>query len=255
MKRDWLTLTFGLILVGIVVALSLRQNLTREPTPRSTPEPSVPVALPPAAREPAAVAPPVTGAGGTRRSARSKKRPAAAAARLPDATPTPDVVLRVQSDVPGASVFLDREFVGVTPLTLRGLTVGSKRINVTAEGHDSYADTLDLAEGMNRVRVEFRKVVLDKSIPVVHRHAMGSCQGTLAATVNGITFETTNKGDTFTITFADIDQFEMDYLKKNLRLRRRGGRTWNFTNDSADALFVFHRDVTKAREKLAGTRY
>jgi len=36
-------------------------------------------------------------------------------------------------------------------------------------------------------------------------------------------------------------------------VKRRGGKTWNFTdkNENADALFVFHRDVTKARAKMA----
>ena len=58
-------------------------------------------------------------------------------------------------------------------------------------------------------------------------------------------------------TLVDIEllrNLNVDYLKKNLRVRRRGGRTWNFTNASADPLFVFHRDVSKARDRLAGAR-
>ncbi|MGH9349355.1 MAG: PEGA domain-containing protein, partial [Vicinamibacterales bacterium] len=167
------------------------------------------------------------------------------------ATPDTAVVLQVQSDVPGASVFLDREFVGTTPLTLRNLAAGSKQLNVTATGHEGYAETIDLAAGDNRVNVEFLKVRLNVSIPVVHRHAMGSCQGMLAATLKGMTYDTANKSDAFTLPFADLDEFEVDYLKKNLRVRRRAGKTWNFTNDSADVLFVFHRDVNKARGRLA----
>ena len=36
-------------------------------------------------------------------------------------------------------------------------------------------------------------------------------------------------------------------------MKQRGGKTWNFTDraENADKLFVFHRDVTKAREKMA----
>jgi len=36
-------------------------------------------------------------------------------------------------------------------------------------------------------------------------------------------------------------------------VKQRGGKTWNFTDKSenADKLFVFHRDLAKAREKLA----
>ena len=45
----------------------------------------------------------------------------------------------------------------------------------------------------------------------------------------------------------------VDYLKKNLQVKQKGGKTWNFTdkNDNADALFVFHREVEAARKKLA----
>ena len=45
--------------------------------------------------------------------------------------------------------------------------------------------------------------------------------------------------------------FEVDYLDTNLRVRA-GGRQYNFTDpdDDADRLFVFHRDVSRARERL-----
>ena len=53
--------------------------------------------------------------------------------------------------------------------------------------------------------------------------------------------------------FEDVDIFVVDYLKKSLRVKKRGGRTWNFEdpNGQADPLFVFHRDVEKARTRLA----
>jgi hypothetical protein len=165
-------------------------------------------------------------------------------------------VLTVASDVPGASVFLDREYVGTTPLTVRGLTPGSKQLNVTAEGQEGYAERIKLTEGPNTVNVEFGKVRLDASIPVVHRHGVGSCEGTLEATLKGLAYRTSNKGDAFAIPFADLEQFDVDYLKKNLRVKQRGGKTWNFTDrrDTADGLFVFHRDVQKARERLAAAQ-
>jgi hypothetical protein len=266
MRRDWLTLAFGIALVGAVVALSLRQNMsdtsaprpaigTERPAPAApttpTPVPGVTSGTAPASEPPSAPVP------GTSSASRSRARTATpgSGAAAPTAAPIESgVLLQVQSDVPGASVFLDREFVGATPLTLKGLTAGSKQLNVTATGHDGYAETIELKEGTNRVNVEFQRVRLNASIPVVHRHTMGSCQGTLTASVKGITYDTSNKPDAFSLTFADLEEFEVDYLKKNLRVRRRGGKTWNFTNDSADALFVFHRDVNKAREKLAAAR-
>jgi len=55
------------------------------------------------------------------------------------------------------------------------------------------------------------------------------------------------------LRFEDVDIFVVDYLKKSLRVKKRGGRTWNFEdpNGQADPLFVFHRDVDKARARLA----
>jgi hypothetical protein len=262
MRRDWLTLAFGFVLVWAVVGLSLRQNLTRQPEHAQPFEPvkveagsAIPAGSPESPRsssEPAA----------------SGARPADVRARTRDAAPerTPPntstaaatesglAVLQVHSDVPGASVFLDREFVGATPLMVRALTPGPKQLNVTATGHEGYSATIALAEGPNRVNVEFLKVYLSATVPVVHRHGMGSCEGMLAASPKGVSYDASNKTDAFALAFADIDEFEIDYLKKNLRVRRRAGKTWNFTNDSADALFAFHRDVSKAREKLAATR-
>jgi hypothetical protein len=165
-------------------------------------------------------------------------------------------MLTVASDVSGASVFLDREYVGTTPVTLRGLTPGSKQLNVTAEGQEGYAERITLTEGSNTVNVELKKVRLDASIPVIHRHGVGACEGTLEATVNGLAYRTSNKGDAFTLRFADLEQFDVDYLKRNLRVKQWGGKTWNFTDrrETADGLFVFHRDVQKARERLAAAQ-
>lgn len=259
MKRDWLTLAFGVVLVGTVVGLSLRQNMTRHPSERAGALESPPVAVPTPAVPPNTAAPVPSVRESQPRDATpavGKRRPRTMVAPVVTAVPTPstgesDVALQVQSDVQGASVFLDKEFVGTTPLTLRGLAPGQKQLNVTATGHEGYSATIDLTPGPNRINVDFIRVRLNATVPVVHRHAMGSCQGMLVASGKGLTYDTPNTTEAFTLTFADLEAFEVDYLKKNLRLRRREGKTWNFTNDNADALFVFHRDVTKAREKLA----
>ena len=42
----------------------------------------------------------------------------------------------------------------------------------------------------------------------------------------------------------------MDYLGKNLRVKLKGGRTYNFTGDSADALLSFEKAVEAARKRL-----
>jgi hypothetical protein len=256
MKRDWLTLAFGIVLVWVVVALSLRQTFTRrEEGPPPAASLKVDTGSPPPVPESAAPTPaePTAAARLTKAPPSRTTEPARPPSSAPVAAPSDGgpAVLSVHSDVPGASVFLDREFVGSTPLTLRGLTTGSKQLNVTATGHEGHSSTITLTEGPNRVTVEFLKVQLDTAVPVIHRHAMGSCQGTLTATTKGLSYATSNKSDAFALTLEEIEEFDVDYLKKNLRIRRREGKTWNFTNDSADALFSFHKAVSTAREKLA----
>jgi hypothetical protein len=46
----------------------------------------------------------------------------------------------------------------------------------------------------------------------------------------------------------------VDYLKKNLRIKKRGGKQYNFTTkaENADPLFVFHRNVDKVRQQMGG---
>lgn len=225
---------------------------------RKSPEPAPPAetragAPPPAPvvrkAEPPPTAP-VAESAAPRPAAPRKATPAPAP--VVEAAPTL-ATLTLESDVPGASVFIDRQFVGNTPLTLDQLEPGTKRLQVTATGFDSVQKSVDLAAGPNTVTIRIKEVSLNARVPVVHKHGMGSCNGTLSATVDGLKYDTDNKGDAFTITYAQAEQFAVDYLKKNLQVKQKSGKTWNFTdkNDNADALFVFHREVAAARKKLA----
>jgi len=56
----------------------------------------------------------------------------------------------------------------------------------------------------------------------------------------------------FAAQLLDLETFDVDYLEKNLRVKPRKGKVFNFTDPegNADRLFVFHRDVEKARERL-----
>jgi hypothetical protein len=127
-------------------------------------------------------------------------------------------------------------------------------LKLTADGHEGIERTVELEAGDNPVTMRFREVRLNKRIGVNHKHGMGGCEGTLVATVDGLAYETTNKGDAFNLPYAQVETFVVDYLEKNLRVKQKGGKTWNFTDKAAanaDALFVFHRDVEAARKKLA----
>ena len=165
----------------------------------------------------------------------------------------PAARLRIDSDVPGASVFLDQKFRGQAPLDLPELATGPHRLSVSAEGYDMYDQTLDVTPGTKTVNVRFREVRLDEALDVVHRHALGSCSGRLSASPAGLRYETSNAKDTFTAPLTAIERLDVDYVGKTLTVKVRGGRTHNFSvrGGSADPLLVFQQRVERARERLA----
>ena len=178
----------------------------------------------------------------------------------PEPAPPPpssrlEPLLVVSSDVPGASVFLNRRFLGTTPFEAIELEPGRHRLNVSAEGYEGFARDIEIGDEPVSVDVRFREVRLDARVAVVHRHRLGSCSGILRADLRGIHYET-DGDDAFFIPFAELEEHSVDYLEHTLTVKRRGGRTYDFTDeqDTADALFVFHRDVERARDRLANAQ-
>ena len=193
---------------------------------------------------------PETSRRSTRRAAPPKPE-AAPAPSVPEA-PADDATLRIDSDVPGAQVFLDREFIGQAPVTAQHIRPGSHRINVSAPGYEGVADTIDVTPGSREIMIRLKDIRLDATLDVVHKHRMGSCKGRLTATPQGIRYETSDKDDGFRAALLDMETFDVDYLKKNLRVKLRRGRQYDFTDPegNADRLFVFQRDVAKAVDRL-----
>ncbi len=238
-----------------VVAAAVLVLILRSPEPEEEVTLEQPVAVPRAARRPAAAAPSAS----ARDSVPRAEEPSASRTEAPEPsspeTPPPSAecgVLRIEADVPGAQVFIDRQFVGAAPVTADNLTPGTHQLNVSAEGFDSIAMPIEVTVGSRDMLVRFREVRLDSAIDVVHRHGVGSCRGKLVATPSGIRYETANKGDAFTTPLHTLETFQVDYLEKNLRVKLPKGRQFNFTDPdgNADRLFVFHRDVEKARDRL-----
>lgn len=157
----------------------------------------------------------------------------------------------VESDVPGAIVFLDRAFQGNTPVTIPDLTPGEYRLTVSAEGHEVQRRRVEVARAPVAVRVDFDDPTADfaAEVAVVHKHRFGSCAGTLVAGPEGFDYRTEHR-DAFRLAFDQVERFEVDYVQNNLRLKVRGGRTYNFESPDEDleALFVFHREVSAFRD-------
>jgi len=185
----------------------------------------------------------------------------------PDTTPEPDPAiagseaaatpelgtLHIDADVEGASVFIDRRYLGVVPVTAEAIAPGPHQINVSAQGVDGVSETIDVEPGPRSLTYRLREVRLDARVSVVHRHGVGSCRGVLLATPDGIRYEADEGDDSFSVALGDLETFEVDYLENALRLRVRNGRRYDFRDpdDNADRLFLFHRDVERARERLA----
>jgi hypothetical protein len=244
---------------AVAVAVAVAFVLTRRPAPPAEPEEATPAAV--SARPESAPAAPTSEAPADALRARrgaavTPAQPEApAAAEVPAAVEAAPVVgtLRIESDVPGAQVFIDRQYVGATPVTAENVKPGTHQLNVSAEGFDGVARSIEVEPGSHDLMIRFREVRLDSRIPVVHKHRMGSCTGTLVATAQGLRYDTGDKDDQFTAAFADLEQFQVDYTEKNLKVKLRKGKQYNFTDPdgNADKLFVFHRDVDKARQRLA----
>jgi hypothetical protein len=156
--------------------------------------------------------------------------------------------------VDGAHVFVDRQYVGNTPLVTSDIAPGRHSESVSAEGYDGASESVEVgASGRTDLHMSLKAVRLNASLPVVHKHAIGSCEGTLRADSTGLRYETSNASDRFAMPFGDLEVFTVDYAKKTLRVKRREGRTWNFTTKAAtaDPLLSFQHEVDRAREKLA----
>lgn len=251
MSRRVIVILAAIVALGGVAYLLLSGP---EPAPVETVE-ERPAPPPPAAPPPPPKAAPKADPPPPRPPAKRAAAPKAAPEPEPAPAPAPDpdlVTLTVDADVPGAQVFVDRNFVGKTPLTTTEIKAGPHTLNVTAPGFEGIAQSVTLAPGTKEVMVKLREVRLDASINVIHKHRMGNCKGRLIATPQGIAYETTDKDDAFRSGLLDLETFEVDYLEKNLRIKLKQGKRFDFTDPdgNADRLFVFHRDVEKARERL-----
>jgi hypothetical protein len=188
---------------------------------------------------------------------RTTRRAPAPRAETPPAPAPAEVapetgVLSIDSDVPGAQVFIDREFIGTTPVTAQNVKPGSHRLNVSVQGYEGIADTIDVAPGPRDILIKFREVRLDVRMDVVHKHRIGSCKGQLVATPQGVRYQTTDRDDVFSAGLLDLETFRIEYLDNRLTIKPRKGKSFDFTDPegNVDRLFVFHRDVEKARDRL-----
>ena len=251
MSRQALVMLGTLAVIGVVGVAVWNFDLNRS-TPAVARVPVIP--LTESVRDTSA---PAVAARG--RSTAPAARASAPRALRPAASPTPEPVaaapavgtLHITSDVPGAQVFIDRKFIGVAPVTAEDIAPGSRQINVSAPGYDGVVETLDVAAGPRDVMISLKTIRLDQSIPVTHKHGIGSCAGRLLATPEGLRYETDNKNDGFSAPLTALETFKVDFLAKNLKVKIKGGRSYDFSDPggNADPLYLFHQAVDKARLK------
>lgn len=245
--RRPLVLLAAIALVAIAVLGYYQRPLSGPESDAAPPADPVPTVAPPPSPDPEPEPAPVVVPAPEPAPARA---PAPVIEARPQAAP-PAVRLRVTSDVDGADVFIDRQFVGKTPFESVDVAPGPHRLNVAAPGYDGHSEDIVIGEATTDVDVVFTEVRLDQRLTVVHRHRFGDCAGQLVANLDGIHYRTDGE-DAFSVSFDALEEFEVDYLEHNLRVKVRDGRTYNFTDTepNADELFVFHREVEDARSRL-----
>ena len=255
MTRGALFVSAGLLLAG-AGGLVLWQSTRRAPvasTTAASPSPSpLPRNEPPPARAPVSEPAPERPSSTPRLARRAPTPKEAAPAAAPSAVAAM-ATLHINSDVTGAQVFIDRNYIGATPVTSPELAPGSHRVNIVAQGYESIAENIDVEAGPRDLQFNFKEVRLDASVDVVHKHRFGSCKGRLVATPQGLRYDSDDKNDRFSLALTDLEVFEVDYLAKTLRVKGVKGKRYEFSDPTAingDRLFVFHRDVDKARQRL-----
>lgn len=185
---------------------------------------------------------------------RGSDRPAAtepAAAATPEKPRTTATII-VESDVPETTVFVNRVFKGEAPMRIEDLAPGTYQINLSPQGYEGVALPVEVAAGDEKtISHKFKEVRLNERLAAVHKHAFGSCSGTLVATPRGLAYETTH-ADAFLVPLTSLEAFDVNYIEKNLRVRVPGGKTYNFSDPdgNADRLYLFHQTVDKARKRL-----
>jgi hypothetical protein len=242
-----------LVVAGSILASFLWWLSMRPAAPASPAEPAPVASEPPPVSETAATPEPAAP------EAASPKPRETAAAPAPEVIPAPSParpLLRVTGDVAGADVFIDRTFVGKTPFESRDVVPGPHQINISKEGYDGVSERVEiLADAPTEFTFALKAVTLDAGVDVVHKHRLGSCEGRLTATVDGLRYQPKSGDDAFVAPLAGLESFAVEYKEKQLKVKIKGGKSYNFTTKAANAdpLFVFHRDVEKARARLGAT--
>ena len=184
--------------------------------------------------------------------------PAAAGASSPapatpkvEAAPTTGTLV-LESDTPETTVFIDRKFLGTAPQTLRDVAPGEHQLIFSPSGQDSIRMTVTVEPGTKTIVARFKELQLDERVEVVHKHSLGSCRGTLKASPNGLTYDTKNTEDVFTVPLTNPDVFAVNYVEKNLKVKLKGGKTYTFAepDGTAEKLYAFHQAVEKARQRM-----
>jgi len=251
-SRQTLVVLVAGALVGVSVLVGLNMKPGRSESPAAPP--AAPVRDTSVHGPPVAPTAPVAVPETLRAARRTAPAPTPAPITPPEVVEAPTMAtLHITSDVPGAQVFIDRKFIGVAPVTADDVAPGTRQINVSAPGYDGVVESVDIAPGSRDVMISLKAIRLDESIAVTHKHRLGSCKGRLIASPDGLRYETDNKDDGFTVPLSGIDTFTADFLAKNLKVKVKGGRSYDFTDPGgkADPLYLFHQAVEKARVKQA----
>lgn len=178
--------------------------------------------------------------------------------------------LVITSDVRGADVYLNGNRVGKTPHKATPLTPGDYDVKVALDGYETFeaqvhVETPDESihadlvarKGESTARESGKAPAVEserpsapptdirgfgESVAVKHNHRIGSCEGMLRATREGVGYETDHK-DAFFTAYADVEELSLDGDKLTLKVREGRKYDFNGQGDDNQALVEFHARV------------
>lgn len=118
--------------------------------------------------------------------------------------------LRIKTDVPDVQVIIDDKEAGRTPLTLKSIPVGARRLTLLKPGYADHAQQVEVADQKTAsVFVVMKPVTtplpaLPVEFKVMHQHRFGYCVGSLTVSAKALDYKAEKDEDKFQIPIQTL---------------------------------------------------
>jgi hypothetical protein len=118
--------------------------------------------------------------------------------------------LRIKTDVPDVQVIIDDKEAGRTPLTLKSIPVGARRLTLLKPGYEDHAQQVEVADQKTTsVFVVMKPVTtplpaLPVEFKVMHQHRFGYCVGVLTVSAKALDYKAEKDEDKFQLPIQTL---------------------------------------------------